>query len=62
MVNGLIYIGDGDHIPGVPARDLTPAEVEIYGTAIDNTPGQPLYERPLTKDDENGNIRSLSGE
>jgi hypothetical protein len=25
-VNGLRYIGSGAYIPGVPARDLTPAE------------------------------------
>jgi hypothetical protein len=27
------YIGDGTHIPGVPARDLTDEEVREYGEA-----------------------------
>lgn len=27
----LLYIGAGAFTPGLPARDLTPAEVETYG-------------------------------
>ena len=27
----LKYIGDGSFIPGIPARDLTAAEVKLYG-------------------------------
>lgn len=28
------YIGNGSAIVGIPARDLTPAEVELYGEAF----------------------------
>lgn len=27
----LIYVGEGTFAPGIPARDLTPAEVEACG-------------------------------
>jgi len=30
-VSGLNYIGNGAFIPGIPARDLAPEEVEQYG-------------------------------
>lgn len=30
----LKYIGDGKHIPGVPARDLTDEEQALYGDRI----------------------------
>ena len=30
-MNTLIYIGNGEFLPGVPARDLTEAEVKQYG-------------------------------
>ncbi len=33
MSNGLIYTGRGDFVIGIPARDLTPDEVEQYGGA-----------------------------
>lgn len=29
--NGVKYIGKGDFIPGIPARDLNAAEVKEYG-------------------------------
>lgn len=31
---GLRYIGDGEYIPGVPARDLTVEEAALYATRI----------------------------
>jgi hypothetical protein len=27
----LKYVGDGTHIPGIPSRDLTAAEVDKFG-------------------------------
>lgn len=39
------YIGDGLSIPGVPARDLSPAEYETYKAAIEVCPSK-LYEVP----------------
>jgi len=29
--NGMKYVGDGTFLPGIPARDLTEAEVVEYG-------------------------------
>ena len=30
-MSGLIYIGKGDFINGIPAKDLTPEQVERFG-------------------------------
>jgi hypothetical protein len=49
MGEGLIYMGDGSWLPGVPARDLTPAEAEEHADAIAAHHAQvatPLYEEP----------------
>lgn len=34
MVSGLKYIGKGGFVSGVPARDLTPDEVEKLGIKV----------------------------
>lgn len=34
MVSGLKYIGKGGFVSGVPARDLTPDEVEKLGKGL----------------------------
>lgn len=41
---GLRYVGGGDFIPGVPARDLTPAEAAQYAAQVK---GSRLYVRQV---------------
>jgi len=57
------YIGDGEFIPGVPARDLTDDELEIYSEAIQahlESTGRELYQidsqsgRRRRRDDSGG--------
>lgn len=48
------YVGDGSHIIGVPARDLTDDEAREYGALIreqEKASGLKLYER-VAKDEE----------
>jgi hypothetical protein len=42
---GLVYVGNGAFIPGVPARDLTAAEVAYYG-GKEKLIGTELYAEP----------------
>lgn len=42
---GLVYLGRGEFIPGVPARDLTAAEAAHYATVIAANPAG-LYVTP----------------
>jgi hypothetical protein len=47
---GLMYVGNGAYIPGVPARDLTVEEAEKFGPTIaeyDTTASGPLYVETL---------------
>jgi len=41
----LVYVGHGASLPGVPARDLTKAEVDVYGEA--QLLKSRLYEKPV---------------
>jgi hypothetical protein len=43
----LIYIGGGDWLPGVPARDLTIEEIE--GLDVDHLIKSGLYKEPETE-------------
>jgi hypothetical protein len=48
----LRYIGNGDYIHGVPARDLSNAEAKQYGDAIaaaEKATGRKLYESVAQK-------------
>lgn len=45
-MSGLIYVGDGSYLLGIPARDLTEAEVEVLGKEKLLSTG--LYEEPKT--------------
>lgn len=55
---GLRYIGDGEYIPGVPARDLNVEEVAVYAAQIEATQaatGRILYQvmtTPVKKKEE----------
>ncbi len=43
---GLVYVGDGEWLPGVPARDLSPDEAREFGAVIGANAaltGRPLY-------------------
>ncbi len=43
---GLTYVGGGDYIVGVPARDLSVEEAALYAPMIDastKSMGRPLY-------------------
>lgn len=43
---GLAYLGEGEFIPGIPARNLTPEEVERYRDSIEDNrrnASRPLY-------------------
>lgn len=51
MEQGLIYIGNGAWRPNVPARDLTAAEVELYGGESDLL-SSGLYKRPEPNDQQ----------
>ena len=44
----LKYIGNGDFLPGIPARDLTDAEAKLYGGEMVLTKTG-LYERVEAK-------------
>lgn len=48
MQGGLIYVGAGGFLPGIPARNLTEAEASKFGEAMLLNSG--LYVRPTTKD------------
>lgn len=44
----LRYVGDGEYIPGVPARDLTVEEAALYATRIgasEAATGRILYQK-----------------
>ncbi len=58
MQGGLIYIGGGSFIPGVPARDLTSAEVAFLG--LDMLLRSGLYREPA-RNELGGNENKLSG-
>lgn len=50
MTTKLVYIGEGAFIPGVPARDLTGDEVELYG-GVEQLLESGLY---VIQEDNNG--------
>jgi len=43
MAGAMIYIGGGDWLPGVPARNLTAEEAELHRDALDSPAGRMLY-------------------
>lgn len=48
----LRYVGDGEYIPGVPARDLSAEEMIVYAAQIEATQaatGRILYEVAMTQ-------------
>jgi len=42
-MDGLIYIGDGAWLAGVPARDLTAADIEACGRSVEELIASGLY-------------------
>lgn len=46
MAGALIYVGNGDWLPGLPARDLTAAEAESHREALNSPAGKRLYAPP----------------
>lgn len=56
----MIYIGDGSFLHGVPARDLTEAEVERFGAEFllasglykTDEPAIPNVKKPAVRDEE----------
>lgn len=46
MSGAMIYVGGGDWLPGLPARDLTAEEVMLFREALDSPAGQRLYAPP----------------
>ena len=56
-MSNLIYIGNGEWRPNVPARDLTAAEVELYGgesellsSGLYKKPGSDTQEAPAEEE------------
>lgn len=49
----LNYVGAGSYVPGVPATDLTQADIEASGYTIEellafHSGGQPVYEEVIS--------------
>lgn len=43
MSVAMIYIGGGDWLPGLPARDLTTEEAESHRETLESPAGKALY-------------------
>lgn len=46
---GVRYVGDGEFIPGVPARDLTADEARVWAAVLASPTGQRLYAAGATE-------------
>ena len=66
MSGTMIYLGSGDWLPGLPARDLTAEEAESHRDALESPAGQRLYAPPgvLTSSTDDGaaiELQSIDG-